>query len=154
MFSHMKYAHGPSSRGISEKDAKIRKFFQITCEICSDDVEFDTFRTAKEHCRKVHKTQFYLMCCGTKYPKRSMLLEHIQYHVDPEAHRCERCNKIFRSIEALKTHVKIHAPSRSKLKCGSCSKLYSTAAALNAHVEQKHTTDTSAKFHCDICRRA
>ncbi|XP_037044361.1 transcription factor grauzone-like isoform X1 [Bradysia coprophila] len=136
-----------SPSDIERQDAKIRKYFTMKCEICSD-VEFDTLATVRNHYRQVHKTIGYLICCGNKYHKRSLILDHIQYHGNPDAHRCDQCGKSYRNRKILSTHMKCHG---SSYKCSLCPKTYISSSMLNYHVREKHSTDMSDKFPCERC---
>ncbi|XP_037044366.1 transcription factor grauzone-like [Bradysia coprophila] len=133
---------------IERQDAEIRKFFPMKCDFCSD-VDFDTLKKMRKHYRQVHKVaKGYLVCCGNKYASRFLMMDHIQYHVNPDAHRCDQCDKRFASRNLLKTHMKCHIRAH---KCSLCSKTFPSAAKLNYHVQDRHSADTSVKFPCDQC---
>ncbi|XP_037044367.1 transcription factor grauzone-like [Bradysia coprophila] len=142
-----RYFH--SSSEIEKQDAEIRKFFTMKCEICSD-VEFDTLKKGRKHYRQVHQTKGYLICCGNKYRKRALILDHIQYHGNPDAHRCDQCGKSYRNRQILSAHMKCHERSHA-YKCSLCPKTYISSSMLNYHVREKHSTDTSDKFPCERC---
>lgn len=133
-------------------EALIPKFFKMKCEICSDDVVFDTMKTVREHYRQLHKTKGFLICCGNKFDlRRHKILDHIRYHVNPNAHRCEQCGKSLKNRQALKLHKKKHLPSHlGDYKCGLCPKIYTNKSSLRSHIKQKHNSD---KFPCDQCDR-
>ncbi|XP_037044359.1 transcription factor grauzone-like isoform X3 [Bradysia coprophila] len=134
------------------RDAELRKFFKMKCDICSD-VKLDTLKKLRKHYRQVHKTDGYLICCGMKFKFRHRMLEHIQYHVNPDAHRCEQCGKRCRGREALKNHEKIHIPLNLRgHKCSFCFKYFTSNGSLNTHVRERHT-NSSETFTCDHCGR-
>ncbi|KAG4070939.1 hypothetical protein HA402_001376 [Bradysia odoriphaga] len=136
---------------IEKQDAEIRKFFRMKCEICSD-VELDTLKKARKHYRQVHKTRGYLICCGMKFKFRYRMLDHIQFHVNPDGHRCEQCGRSFKDKHRLKMHMKIHIPLNLRgHKCSLCSKICTTAASLKHHVQHIHPTDSSETFPCNQC---
>ncbi|XP_037044358.1 transcription factor grauzone-like isoform X2 [Bradysia coprophila] len=142
-----------SQSEVEKQDAQIRRFFKMKCEICSD-VELDTLKRARKHYRQAHKTIGYLTCCGKKFKFRYRMLDHIRYHVNPDAHRCEQCGKSFKDRQALKIHGKTHVPLNLRdHKCSLCSKICTTAASLKYHVQHKHPTDSSETFPCDQCDR-
>ncbi|XP_037044364.1 transcription factor grauzone-like isoform X4 [Bradysia coprophila] len=139
----------PSPSEIERQDAEIRKFFTMKCDICSD-VEFDTLKKGRKHYRQVHKTSGHLICCGNKYSKRCDILDHIQYHVNPDAHRCDQCGKSCLSRTILREHTKCHGRANA-LTCSFCPKTYTSVANLNYHVREKHSTDMRDSFRCEQC---
>ncbi|KAG4071036.1 hypothetical protein HA402_001473 [Bradysia odoriphaga] len=134
------------------RDAELRKFFRMKCDICSD-VELDTLKKLRNHYRQVHNTVGYLICCGTKFKLRHRMLEHIRYHVNPDIHRCEQCGKKCKDRQTLKSHEKTHVPLNLRgHKCNSCSKYFGSAQILKLHVREVHTV-SSETFTCDHCDR-
>ncbi|KAG4071049.1 hypothetical protein HA402_001486 [Bradysia odoriphaga] len=134
---------------IEKQDAEIRRFFTMKCDLCSE-VEFDTLEKVRKHYRQVHKTRGHLICCGNKYYKRSGILDHIQYHVNPDAHRCDQCGKSYRNRKILSDHMKCHGRTQD-YTCSLCPKAYISVAKLNYHVREKHSTDVSDEFPCNQC---
>lgn len=137
----------------AQQDAKIREFFDLKCNICSSgDDKFQTFKEFKKHYSSVHKTNGYLKCCGRTLHLRCNVLEHLQYHLNPDAYRCDRCGKQFADPSTLKSHIKIHTSERS-YKCDQCTKSYASAATLKQHMEYKHSTKEGESFPCDKCNK-
>ncbi|KAG4070998.1 hypothetical protein HA402_001435 [Bradysia odoriphaga] len=130
-----------------EQDVEIRRFFSMKCDICSDD-EFDTLKKVRKHYREVHKTKAYFICCKNKYTKRCEMLDHVQYHVNPDAHRCDQCGKSYKDRKTLREHMKCHVRAH---KCNFCSKTFPSAAKLKYHIRDKHSADANEKFPCDKC---
>ncbi|KAG4071020.1 hypothetical protein HA402_001457 [Bradysia odoriphaga] len=105
----------------------------------------------REHYRQVHKvSKGYLICCENKYSSRRLMMDHIQYHVNPDAHRCDQCSRQFKNSVTLKTHKKCHVRA---YECSLCSKSYSYASILRNHVRDKHPTDANVKFPCNQCSK-
>ena len=51
---------------------------------------------------------------------------------DTEIFRCEKCNKVFKSLAVLKGHETIHITERT-FKCSLCNKLFATQKYLKIH---------------------
>ncbi|KAJ6646787.1 Transcription factor grauzone [Pseudolycoriella hygida] len=134
------------------EDALIREYFTMKCDICSDTVEFENFSNARHHYRRVHKMKGYLKCCGTKYDCPDRVLNHINYHTNPDALRCKQCGKYVKSEKSLELHIASHAPLDSRaFKCDLCTSSFPSTLRLKCHVQNKHTSKTGEKFPCDKC---
>lgn len=85
----MKTPRPISPRVLMEKEKKekedelIREYVNMTCAFCS--FVSKTFNEANNHSKKVHKRRAYLMCCSRKIYRRSIALEHIATHKNPDA---------------------------------------------------------------------
>lgn len=138
-----------------EQDAQIREYFNMKCEICSD-VQFETLIEANRHYHKVHKTHGYLTCCGKKFYKRFKIINHIRYHINPNAYRCDQCNKCFMCEIALKLHIDNHAPLDARaFKCSyiKCPSSFTTATSLRIHVKNSHSPKNDEQHPCDKCSK-
>ncbi|KAJ6641728.1 1,5-anhydro-D-fructose reductase [Pseudolycoriella hygida] len=139
-------------KNTANEDAKIREFFSMVCEICSD--QFETFLKAKHHYRTIHNTTGYLTCCGKKFLRRGRVLDHIHRHLNPDAYRCDPCGKRFSDKFALKNHIENHEPFDSRAyKCGLCSSSFTKASKLAQHERLRHCSEEDKKFHCDKCNK-
>lgn len=106
-----------------EEDVRIKSFFDLSCTICLEKVQLNTFNELKGHLRKLHHAKNPgLCCCNRKFSKRSDLLDHIAYHLEPE-----------------------------KLSCHQCNTIYSNTHNLNVHMAQRHGSDDDRPYECDIC---
>lgn len=63
----------------------IRKFAQMSCDICRHEVQFDTFTDCKNHYRDVHDENGYVQCCTRKFHRIGRIIEHCMWHENPEA---------------------------------------------------------------------
>lgn len=63
----------------------IKKLFKMQCDNC--DNAFETFSEAKLHYRRVHRQAGYLICCEKKFMKFGLVLQHCQWHIDPNTFR-------------------------------------------------------------------
>ncbi|XP_037044348.1 transcription factor grauzone-like [Bradysia coprophila] len=142
------------SRTDKEKqDAQIRELFSMKCELCTDDdVVFETLLRARQHYRSVHKISGYLTCCGKKFHRRHLVLNHIRNHVDPDAYRCDQCGKRFQNKFRLRNHIDNHVPLDSRAhKCSLCSSSFGRESLLRLHMKSKHESKTGEKFPCEKC---
>ncbi|KAJ6633116.1 Transcription factor grauzone [Pseudolycoriella hygida] len=143
-----------SAMTLKKKNEKIREFFDLSCEICSET--FETFGKVIKHYRTAHNVAGYVLCCGRKFHGFGRALNHISHHLNPDAYRCDICDKRFPCKNSLQRHMKDHIPPDSPLihKCEICkNRIYKTAACLTQHMRLKHSPDEDKKFHCDQCSK-
>lgn len=138
---------------IDKEDALIREIFQMKCDICTDvDIPFEKLSEVRKHYRGVHKTNGYLVCCDLKFSTRHLIMEHVRRHVNPEANRCNRCDRNCVNKYALKAHVDaVHGTPESRtFKCDLCPSSFVRSGALRAHVLNRHS-ESGQQFSCDEC---
>lgn len=126
----------------------------MECDICIN-TKFETLVGARHHYRKVHNMDGYLICCGKKYHRRFMLLEHMILHTNPKALHCDTCDKSFRSERALKFHIENHLPIDSRAytyKCSLCPISFGHASRLKYHVQFTHQ-NKDKNIPCDKCKK-
>lgn len=66
---------------LEQENQQIRDFFSMNCEMC--ELKFRTVNEASLHYKRKHNKAGYLTCCGRKFFRRCMALEHIQQHLNP-----------------------------------------------------------------------
>lgn len=60
--------------------------FNMKCDFC--DTVFDGIKTARPHYLKQHNIRFgYIKCCNIKLRHNQIVLDHIQWHIDPDTFR-------------------------------------------------------------------
>ncbi|XP_058835293.1 transcription factor grauzone-like [Topomyia yanbarensis] len=164
-----------SKEQLEKEDKLINEFYRMVCELCGESAA--NFTALSSHFRKIHGRTGYIRCCKRKLPKRYHLLQHITLHTNPNAFRCDLCNKnykhkVYLLLHQAKAHgseqerpfkcdrckqsyakeylLRNHMTSHEKVQCPQCSKLLANKAALNVHIINRHS-DLDRKMICDTC---
>ena len=66
-------------------DAKIKEFVNLICDICENNIVFDTFKLLQEHFKQTHNVRGYVVCCEKKIHRKDRLIDHITNHINPDA---------------------------------------------------------------------
>ena len=127
---------------------------KVTCEVCGAAFKNRTkLGIHKDICRNV-KTDFKCKACGKEYSSRADLSLHQRFsHRDTQKKRryqCERCDKVCRSVGALKVHVAVHFTVKP-FECLDCGKGFSQKINMEYH-RRIHSGENS--FQCDLCPEA
>lgn len=124
----------------------------LTCDSC--EATFVSLGEARRHYLQAHNIRKgYIKCCKIRLKTRGHIIEHIQWHINPETFKCQQCNKIFKNNERLKIHAVRHEPETNrKFKCTKCSKRFQRKYILTTHMKTVHSA-TEQSFECDICKR-
>lgn len=137
------------SQKINEENELIREYFDMHCELCSH--MFQTFLDARAHYRKLHNITGYLKCCSIKAYRRCKILEHINYHMNPNIFKCDQCHKNYKTKKEFLLHQKRHNSNTvGEFNCNSCEKFFSYKSALKRHMTA-HVKEEDKKFICDDC---
>lgn len=130
-----------------EENIKIREFFKLTCEVCSET--FDELYRLQQHTQKKHNVRASIKCCNRVMYKKCRIIEHIDAHVNPNQFHCELCNKSYKTKYYLDLHnVKSHSSSEEKpFKCEKCHRSFPKAFLLRAHLQ------THVQAECTICHK-
>lgn len=66
-----------------EDEEKISEFFDLRCAECA--IAFPTFAKLKFHQKAVHNhKEGFVYCCNKKLNRRAKLVEHMNFHLNPE----------------------------------------------------------------------
>ncbi|XP_036331074.1 transcription factor grauzone-like isoform X1 [Rhagoletis pomonella] len=130
-------------------DEKIAQCIRLTCEKCGD--EQTTFCHLRKHMEKVHQCKGYITCCNKKFSKRSLLVGHIEKHINPDCYKCEVCDKSFADKQCMRNHFLIkHQPEEEKqYKCEHCPKRFARPYIL----EQHRIIHEERKHICNVCQK-
>lgn len=123
----------------------------LSCDFC--ETIFDSFGEAKRHYKAQHGTpNGYIKCCNRHLITRADVVEHIEWHMNPDAFKCQECSKTVESKSQLRAHILVHVPEKDrKFKCEQCDKRFVRKHKLLSHVEVVHSHLQKA-FECDICK--
>ncbi|KAJ6622261.1 Transcription factor grauzone [Pseudolycoriella hygida] len=157
-------------------DAHLKVYFSMKCDICGDP--FKTYRNAREHFRETHRMKCYLICCRKRFRRRGAVLDHIKYHLNPDAFTCKQCGRKFASRAARTLHIANHEPMSTRpfkcdlcpksfpreialtvhkdfvhlpVKCVECDMTYPSKSKLSTHVKNAHKPKVTTTRVCDIC---
>ncbi|XP_058833769.1 transcription factor grauzone-like [Topomyia yanbarensis] len=130
----------------------ISQNINLECDTCA--TKCSSFQDLQRHSLTKHDKRAYVFCCGLKFCRRPRLVDHIQFHLNPEQFRCGVCSKQFQNTEALQWHKdKVHAADEDKtFQCSMCPKTYSRKRFLTIH-EKYHRMSVQKKWHCSSCDR-
>lgn len=66
----------------------LSQYFNMSCDLCDTQttISFCTYRDAKKHYKDVHDVEKgYLICCNKKFYRFQHMLQHCEWHVNPES---------------------------------------------------------------------
>ncbi|XP_055614074.1 transcription factor grauzone-like [Uranotaenia lowii] len=132
------------------EDEFIKQHARYVCEECN--VEFEQFHVFQRHCMQTHQKEGYITCCGIRHRKRSVLYQHVQHVLNPEAFKCDICGKTYKNRFGYNRHKKeSHATEEERaFKCHRCPKSFIRERALEKHLSDHETLD-SGSAKCDTC---
>ena len=86
--------------------------------------------------------------CNYTSPKRYLLTRHMKSHSEDRPHKCDICNRGFKTFASLTNHVNTHTGTRPH-KCKECDAAFTTSGELVRHVRYRHTFEKPHK--CPEC---
>ncbi|XP_075158572.1 zinc finger Y-chromosomal protein-like [Haematobia irritans] len=97
---------------IQELDAVIAEWKpNLECILCKSTCS--TFTLLTQHFNKVHPgAPCYIICCELKFTGRHDIEEHIRYHKNPNAFKCDTCGRTFTSRRNLNRHLRTKHSSK------------------------------------------
>ncbi|XP_011191384.1 transcription factor grauzone isoform X2 [Zeugodacus cucurbitae] len=136
---------------IRELDDFIAQNTQLTCCMCS--VQLKDFTDLKKHFRQDHQCVGYIPCCNNRYRKRTLYVDHLKLHKDPDFFKCNLCNKQLASRNNYQNHMdSIHPDAESLLyPCKLCPRKFAKQYILDYHIKSSHTTEK--KYICKTCNK-
>lgn len=137
---------GKKNEQLEQDNKKIREFFKITCEFCSES--FDAFYRLQVHTRRAHSARASIKCCNRVMYKKCRIIEHIDSHLNPDRFHCDVCNKSYNSRYYLELHnLKKHSDEEKPFKCDKCNNRFPKEFLLKAHVL------THIQAECPVCHK-
>ncbi|XP_037939466.1 transcription factor grauzone-like isoform X1 [Teleopsis dalmanni] len=127
----------------------VESFIQLTCDVCKISVE--SYDALQSHFNLLHNIPPYVKCCSKTYTKLNRLVEHIEWHQNPEKFKCTICNKLTSSKSYLEKHINSHSlRERPKRSCSICNKEYRGSKCYRSHnLEEKDIME----INCDLCNK-
>lgn len=121
----------------------------LTCDFCK--TTFESLRVARSHYMVQHGMRDgYIKCCKRRLKIRSHIINHIEWHKNPDAFKCQECNKVFASNDRLRRHAAFH--ESRKFKCEHCDKKFVRKHLLTAHMKRVHSISIKP-LQCEICQK-
>lgn len=117
----------------------MEKYFDRKCDQC--DAVLDSFSMAKSHYSSDHDIRTaYMKCCGIKMYNNSLVLDHIQWHINSDIFSCRVCKLNHKHRYTLIDHIKRHrALSTKQFACSMCDRYFATSTQLRNHTELEHS---------------
>lgn len=136
-----------------ELDERMRTLKVLTCDLCREAVDFNGYKELKGHYSDVHNVPGYIKCCSKKFTRRYVIHDHIRYHFDAEAFKCDECGKCFPGNDNLKSHKMIHIRNVApKFECDICQRKFAKESILKHHLIS-HMGEEARVHTCDQCQK-
>ncbi|XP_012156951.1 transcription factor grauzone [Ceratitis capitata] len=138
-------------KSIEESDKFLADNTQLSCSICGEHLK--DFRELKTHFRQKHQCIGYTVCCDLRFYKRTLYVDHIKLHKDPDYFKCSICNKQLISRKNFANHMHSLHPAEENLlfECTQCSKKFSKQYILDSHIKIRHSAKDQI---CKLCDKA
>uniref|UniRef100_A0A8W7P574 C2H2-type domain-containing protein n=1 Tax=Anopheles coluzzii TaxID=1518534 RepID=A0A8W7P574_ANOCL len=163
-----------------EEDESLHNFYKrIVCEVCDiqrmlvgePQIDFGTWRALLRHTKEVHKhDKVYVKCpvCEMKMRTKQTLLQHMDWHENPEKYRCEHmeehdeslrnstsvpctiCGQVMRDKYILTRHIKLMHTVQPAVSCETCGKTFKCKRNLSVHMTNVCLEPTRL-YPCTIC---
>ncbi|KAH8283545.1 hypothetical protein KR018_005489, partial [Drosophila ironensis] len=140
----------PNMKKSQEFNEYLREHFKVQCQICAAPME--GFSEMLVHVRQEHKQRGYAMCCGRKFWKRGVLVDHLQRHQNPELFKCSLCSRVMGHRRSLELHMRMHeVKTRGRLyQCEHCPKSFFSSVVCERH-KLTHIPREQWQVKCTTC---
>lgn len=78
--------------GDAENAKRIERYFIMKCDICANDLTFNSFNEVMQHYQDMHKIKGYITCCNQRFRRLGRVLQHCTWHETPDAFKCVMIN--------------------------------------------------------------
>lgn len=96
---------------------------------------------------------FRCRTCDATFGSASQYKRHmLKEHNPANKHDCTQCSKLFKSVRALKIHMRSHQSNVHA--CSFCCKKFSSSANLMSHMRQVHRLASENNFICEECGKS
>ncbi|XP_065363948.1 transcription factor grauzone-like isoform X5 [Calliphora vicina] len=141
----------PAKKKLSAQD-EVAMSIDLVCDICQTRVE--TWKALREHFLLAHTKTPYIKCCDIVYRKPRELIEHLEWHKNPDMFRCQICDKNMSSARNLTIHITSEHPDEADsvefYECEHCSKRIRNYNLFKKHM-RSHNKDQEVE--CHICNK-
>lgn len=131
------------------------KFYRLDCDLCENNSKKPTFKLLSSlllHYNTHHSVKGYVLCCDAKLVKARALAMHMCRHLQPEAFKCPKCDKMMTCPKILQYHIQNHLPEEERpLACPECPRRFSYSSALVAHAISHQPEEERIAHICDEC---
>ncbi|XP_017482434.1 PREDICTED: transcription factor grauzone-like isoform X2 [Rhagoletis zephyria] len=143
--------YGEKLKAIQKADEFLAKNTELDCFICKEKLK--DFKDLKTHFRQKHKCAGYAVCCDQRFLKRTLFVDHIQLHKNPDFFKCSICQKQLISRKNYINHMHSLHPAAENLQfaCKLCPKKFIKQYILDSHIKMCHM---SKNHVCKLCDKA
>lgn len=137
----------------SDAEKRVAEYFKMNCDLCGQ--QLDSLDNVQDHFSKKHKLKrgYLICCCNKKAKMRNSIIEHVQWHMDPNMFRCSECSKTFMIKYGLRKHMSTHhKQDEGSTDCSLCAKKFPNQRMLREHTARVHVPDDQ-KLTCHICEK-
>ncbi|XP_013199483.2 transcriptional repressor CTCF isoform X2 [Amyelois transitella] len=102
----------------------------------------------KKTSRQYLRPHFTCSFCTYTSHRRYLLLRHMKTHSEDRPHKCNVCERGFKTVASLQNHLNMHNGVKPHI-CKYCKSPFTTSGELVRHVRYKHTHEKPHK--CSEC---
>ncbi|TDG42194.1 hypothetical protein AWZ03_011389 [Drosophila navojoa] len=137
---------------IKEMDDYIAANVKLDCCLCTAPLQ--NFIDLKRHFRSVHNCTGYMECCNNRYKKRTLYVDHLHYHKDPQYFSCQPCRKSFLNRNSQDMHMlRFHSDQQQLVhQCHICEARFAKKFLLTMHIKGHKGTERPEV--CDTCAKS
>ncbi|KAH8420423.1 hypothetical protein KR009_010118 [Drosophila setifemur] len=134
---------------IKEMDDYIAANVKLDCALCA--APLDDFNDLKRHFRVEHDCTGYVKCCNNRYKKRTLYVDHLHCHKDPQYFSCQSCRKNFLNRNSQVMHMlRFHSQQQELVhQCAICEARFAKKFLLTMHLKGHKGTERPEV--CDTC---
>ncbi|EDW00375.1 transcription factor grauzone [Drosophila grimshawi] len=134
---------------IKEMDDYIAANVKLDCCLCAAPLL--NFIDLKRHFRLQHNCTGYMECCNNRYKKRTLYVDHLHYHKDPQYFSCKPCRKSFLNRNSQDMHMlRFHSDQQQLVhQCVTCGARFAKKFLLTMHIKGHKGPERPEA--CDSC---